>query len=322
MIDNLVPDKTWSIYDSSKVQTFMQCPRKYFYLYVLGWDTDESNVHLIFGEGWHRAMETLLNEGYTNEAVKNAYSKFLLYYREHFTEIQDSGNFPKSPESIVPALVEYIQKYKNTDTFEVLYTEIAGTVPITDKRVVHFRLDSVVKGEEGIFSLEHKTGSRLSRTWIDQWTLKMQIGTYMHVLHSLYKPSDVYGIKVNGVIFKKTTNDYIRVPIRKSTDMMNSWLWNINHQIDMIEWNMDEMADSTEDEVVFHAFPMNTESCINYGRACKFMDFCSVWSNPLQHLEEVPVGFVRKYWDPTEREESAKTVMNLEKKEIEDEQEI
>lgn len=313
MKNNIVPDKTWQIYDSSKVQTYLNCPRKYFYNYILGWDTDEPNVHLVFGEGWHRAMEVLLNEGYTNDAIKNAYNEFFKYYREHYTEIQDSVNFPKSPNSIVPTLVEYIQKYKASDTFEVLYTEVAGTVPISENRVVHFRLDSIVKGDEGIFSLEHKTGSRLSQAWIDQWTLKTQVGTYMHVLHSLYDPKDVYGIKINGVIFKRTKNDYIRVPIRKSTDMMNTWLWNMNHWIDLIEWNMNELAESTEDELVLHAFPMNTESCISYGRACKYLDFCSVWSNPLKHAEEPPSGFVRKFWDPSAREETAKTVMNIEK---------
>ena len=313
MKNNIVPDKTWQIYDSSKVQTYLNCPRKYFYNYILGWDTDEPNVHLVFGEGWHRAMEVLLNEGYTNDAIKNAYNEFFKYYREHYTEIQDSVNFPKSPNSIVPTLVEYIQKYKASDTFEVLYTEVAGTVPISENRVVHFRLDSIVKGDEGIFSLEHKTGSRLSQAWIDQWTLKTQVGTYMHVLHSLYDPKDVYGIKINGVIFKRTKNDYIRVPIRKSTDMMNTWLWNMNHWIDLIEWNMNELAESTEDELVLHAFPMNTESCISYGRACKYLDFCSLLSNQLKHAEEPPSVFVRKFWDPSAREETAKTVMNIEK---------
>ena len=316
MSNNVQPDKTWRIYDSSKVQEYMTCPRKYFYRYVLGWDTDEPNVHLVFGEGWHRAMEHILNEGYTNTAIKDAYSIFLKYYRQHYTEIQDGGNFPKSPDSIVPTLVEYIQKYKHTDNFEVMYTEVAGTVPISDTRVVHFRMDSVMRDDTGIFSLEHKTGSRLSQAWMDQWPLKMQVGTYMHVLHSLYDPKDVYGIKINGVIFKKTKNDYIRVPIRKSMDMMNAWLWNINHQIDLIEWNMDELMKSDEADNVLAAFPMNTESCTNYGRACKYHDFCSTWANPLKRADEPPQGFVRKFWDPSSNEEDANHVMHIEKDKV------
>ena len=315
MGNNVTPDKTWRIYDSSKVQEYMNCPRKYFYRYVLGWDTDEPNIHLVFGEGWHRAMEVLLNEGYTNQAVKNAYSTFLEYYRQHFTEIQDANNYPKSPDSVVPTLVEYMQKYRNSDTFEVLYTEVAGTVPISDTRVISFRLDSIVKSDEGIVSLEHKTASRLSQAWMDQWPLKVQMGTYMHVLHSLYDPKDVYGIKINGVIFRKTKNDYIRVPIRKSTDMMNAWLWNVNHQIDLIEWNMEELAKSDESEEVMMSFPMNTENCVNYGRACKYHDFCTSWANPLKRADEPPIGFVKKFWDPSSHEDNANVVMKLEDKE-------
>lgn len=315
--NNVKPDKTWAIYDSSKVQAYMECPRKYFYRYVLGWETEDTSKDLVFGEAWHRVMETLLIEGYNNQAVKKAYERFIAYYRQHFTELQDANNYPKSPASVVPALVEYMSKYRTVDKFEVLYTEIAGTVAISDKRTIHFRLDSIVKGDEGIFSLEHKTGSRLGQTWIDQWTMKIQVGTYTHVLYSLYDPKDVYGIKINGVIFRKKGNAYIRVPIRKSVDMMNVWLWNINHFIDLIEWNMNEMMETTEDEVIMPAFPINSESCTKWGRPCEYLDFCSVWANPLQHCDEPPTGLIIRYWDPSEREEDSDTVMHIKQEEKE-----
>ena len=61
---------THDVHDASKLQCFMDCPRQYFYRYVLGWSRQGSNIHLIFGEGWHRAMETLLREGYDTEAIK------------------------------------------------------------------------------------------------------------------------------------------------------------------------------------------------------------------------------------------------------------
>ena len=45
--------------DSTKINTFLDCPRQYFFTYVLGWRSDRPNNHLVFGQAWHEAMEHL-----------------------------------------------------------------------------------------------------------------------------------------------------------------------------------------------------------------------------------------------------------------------
>lgn len=302
---------TWDIYDSSKIQEFMTCPRKYFYRYILGWEIDMPNIHLVFGEAWHRAMESVLQGGGSAESIKEGYDRFLSYYREHFTEIEDGNNFPKVPGSVIPALVQYTAQYKHIPD-KVLYTEISGTAPISEDRSIHFRLDSVIESEtEGIYSLEHKTGSSLRQTWIDQWLLKIQVGTYTHVLYCMYDRASVYGVKINGAIFRKKDTEFIRVPVRKDESMMNVWLWTVNHYIDLIEWSIDQMMNMKDSDSLMVAFPMSTESCMNYGRMCKYHDFCMAWSNPLQRSHEVPAGFVKKWWNPADREEVATNVMHF-----------
>ena len=304
MNEVIKPHPTHSMYDSSKIQEFLSCPRKYFYRYILGWEIDQPNVHLVFGEGWHRAMEVLLHEGYTTEAIQHAFEKFNNHYREHFTQIEDASNFPKSPESVVPALVDYITKYADDLTkYEVMYTEIAGTVPVSDSRVLHFRLDSVLKGDKGIFSREHKTGSRLGATWTGQWDIKVQMGTYLHVLYSMYNPDEVVGLEINGVIFYKSrSNEYIRYNVRTSGNMMKAWLWEVNHFLDMRDWNLQELEASKVSDDVMAAFPRNPESCTKYMRLCKFHDFCTAWANPLQRCDQCPFDFKVEYWNPAERE--------------------
>lgn len=307
------PHPTWEIIDSSKVTAFITCPRKYFYKYILGWVGEDISVHLVFGEGWHRAMEKLLKEGYTTDAVHSAYSAFLEYYRRYFTKMEDANFFPKAPSSVVPALIEYIERYRESDrNMEVLYTEISGTAPIGEDRVIHFRMDGVVKREEGIVCLEHKTGSRLTGNWGDQWTLKVATGTYMHVLNCLYSPEEVYGLIINGAIFRKSGNDFVRFPIRKNNEMMNQWLWNVNHWIDLIEWNMKELESSSENDDILYAFPLNPESCTKWGRMCPFHDFCFSWGNPLKRCDEVPYGFKQEWWNPADREKESGNVVHLE----------
>ena len=300
-MSNLTKHPTWDIYDSSKIQEFQTCPRKYFFRYILGWDSEYPNNHLIFGSAIHLAMEHLLLNHYSDDSISEAFDLFLNYYRATFNEETDELFNPKIPSKVLPLLVEYCETYKRDfDEFDVLYTEVAGTVPLTDDRVMHLRQDAICKKKNGqIFSLEHKTlGRTPSRQWTEQWDLKTQIGTYTHVLYCLFPQEDVFGVVINALGILKTKNSFLRHPIRKTEEMMGVWLWNTLYWLDLIHWNTSLlMNDCSEEDAVLTAFPMNTESCTKYF-GCPYKDFCSTWVNPLRHCDEPPIGFKEVWWNP------------------------
>jgi len=189
---------------------------------------------------------------------------------------------------------------RDFDEFEVLYTEIAGTVPLTEDRKLHFRQDAICKGKHtyGYFSLEHKTtGSSISRSWTQQWPLKTQVGCYTHVLYCLFPSEEVYGVRINGAGFLKTKFSFERIPIAKTKNSMQVWLWNTLFWLDQIQWNMELLNECKESDEVMMAFPMNTESCSKYF-GCPYHDFCLAWHNPLKNCDEVPMGMKQEYWDP------------------------
>ena len=93
----ITPHGTWEINDASKLSEYKRCRRKFFYRYVLGWTGEESNIHLVHGEGWHRAMSHVLRFGYEPEEIQKAFVKYLEHYREHFNEMQDAVNHPRIP---------------------------------------------------------------------------------------------------------------------------------------------------------------------------------------------------------------------------------
>lgn len=298
---------TWDILDSTKLQTFVDCPRRYFFNYMLGWDGESDNVHLIFGGAWHRAMEHLLLNGYAPKSVLDAYSKLNSYYRKYFSEENDDIRAPKTPAIAMKALAEYCT-YWRMDDFKVLYTEIAGTVPIGDKRVLYFRMDSIIEHrDKSIGSLEHKTASRNDRVWADQWLLAIQTGTYNHVLYCLFPRELVEkaGVTINGSIFNKTKMQFVRVPARRSRKMMNAWFWNVRHWVAMLDWEMERLKECKDSDDVLMSFPMNTQSCTKYF-GCPYMIYCSTWPNPLQNCEYPPFGMVQRWWDPTADEENTK----------------
>ena len=304
-------DETWDISDSTKVQTFMNCPRRYFYEYVLGWRLEGGNLHLVFGKAIHEAMEILMYD-LSPQAQSNAIDIFMTIYRGEFPdESTDSDRGVKTPIKGLEAITGYAAKYNSIDSFDSVRTEIAGTVPINDEDFLTFRIDAIIRDKDGVWLMDHKTTSRVSQVWMDQWSMSFQLGTYSHVLYSLHEADEVWGAKINGIALYKKGVEFLRVPVKKSPEMMQSWLFNANHWMDMINKEFSRLSQSTDSHSVLEAFPQNTGSCGSYG-GCPYLDFCMAWPNPLRRADAIPFGFKQEFWNPkTHNEEGAKEVVKI-----------
>lgn len=308
---DLLYHETWDVDDSTKLQNYMTCPRQFFYEYVLGWRQENTGHDLVFGESWHRAIEVLLNYGYNEASVNMAMERFLAYYRQFYDDMTDDIYYPKSPGMAYQLLLDYCKRYGNSDPhdYQVLFTEVAGSVPVKHDRVLHFRLDCLmkeVKRNRYLF-LEHKTTKMTGRMWEDQWLLSIQLGTYSHVLYSLFPPEEVYGGIVNGAIFQKTKPGFIRLPIQKTMDQMNAWFDTVLYWMEMKDHDFELLKSASPDDALMYCFRMNPTNCTKY-RGCPFLDFCQAWPNPLRRALEPPPGFVVERWDPRDREKEAKFI--------------
>lgn len=295
---------SWAIVDCSKLSdNFMTCPRMYFYKDVLGWKSTAPNNHLIFGDAWHQAQEHLLLNGY--DKTDEATLIFMSAYREELPPDTDALFEPKTPARAEKALQAYVNEYANDEVnYEVLYTEIAGSVMISPSDVMYFRMDTILKERDtGMYlSIDHKTGQRKGRTWIDKWALAMAIGLYTHVLYCLYPEDEVKGVQVRGTFFYKSKEaEFEDVPCWKSPNQMQTWLWNISWWYNMLRHNFELLSECKDSDAIMRAFPMNTESCTKY-YGCAYHDFCTAWPNPLQRCEAPPLGFKQEFWNPLEKE--------------------
>ena len=309
--------ETFKIIDSSKIEEYITCPRKYFYRYILGWRPDTTDTHLHFGTCWHLAMEYLLTHGYDYQSVIEAYSLFEETYRQEFSEVTDSERFPKTPAVALKALAAYASSWAGNDAgFKVLHTEIAGSVSVSKGRNVHFKMDSILQDEDAkFFSLEHKTGSTNNRQWSDKWKLSIQVGTYSHVLYCLYPQNDVWGVRINGTFFRKGRGgagdvELLRVPIRKTPESMEDWLQTVEYWLDKLEEDMNKLQSCSNKYTVMPAFAKNPSSCTQYF-GCQYIDFCIAWANPLIYAHEVPLGFRVEYWNPHDAELTAKKIVHV-----------
>ena len=317
---------SWDIKDSSKVDDYLRCPRYYFYHYLLGWTLDMPAHDLVFGDAFHRAREHQLLFGYDD--VAGAMDAFMATYRKEFEPESDAIYLPKTPAAILNALIQFAQLHSldliNNEVVSIngqKMTEISGTVPVDDHRVLHYRMDSIMQRlEDGmIFSWDHKTtsGKWIHDTrWDEDLHLSIQNGTYTHCLYCMFPVEQVLGVE-----FVKTGFEFLskgsanrsagyhattrKIPAFKSPDQMNTWLWNVNVRLDDIERDMDRLTHCTESDEVLMSFPLNPKSCTSY-RGCEFHDFCLTWQNPLRRCYEPPIGFIERYWNPAERESTVK----------------
>lgn len=318
----MIPEHpSWEIRDSSKLKDYEECPRKFFFIHILGWRIDTAQHDLYFGECWHVAREHMLIKGYDD--MTGAFDAFLKHYRKEFGPLTDSLYRPKDPEAVALAIATFAGKHqRDLIDNEVLYTEISGSVPIDESRVVYFRMDSVLRNKEKghIFSWDHKSTKKFSRQWQNQFYLSLQNGTYTHCLYCMY-PDEMKNHLIKGVEFCGTQFEFLkrgsgartagyhigfqRVPAWKLPSQMNVWLWNIVDLIDDLDRDMERLSHCNENDLIMAAFRMRTDSCTKY-YGCMFHDYCMAWDNPLRECDEPPLGFRQEFWDPREMETTNK----------------
>lgn len=316
------PHPTWKVIDSTKLQQYMDCPRQYFFKYILGWDSIEPSIHLEFGIAWHYAMEAILNGGYTEENVVLGYTNFLTHYRQFWSEIYDADNAPKSPQNVLRAMFQYIEEYPNDhEEFDILATEIAGVASLDNSKItgqpmeLFFRMDTLMKGERGYAALEHKTAKNMSRVWLQDFMQSIQVGTYLHVLYSMYPAEEVDAVYINGFephnpprtkqngepYANDTDNKFQRIPMRRSLSQMNDWFVTASSWMQDIERDtqmMVEEQDKLEEQTVMVPFRKNVRSCTKYF-GCPFADLCRAWPNPMREPVHIcQPGFTIRHWDP------------------------
>jgi len=312
---------TWAIRDSSKLDVYLECPRKYFFEHILGWRIDKPAHDLYFGESWHKAREHQLIHGYGD--VKGAYLAFIKHYRKEFDQETDELYQPKDPMAVGEALLKFANE-RGSDLVEneLIQTETSGSVPVDEDRILYYRMDSVLRRKEDgkVFSWDHKSAKKFSRQWSEKFYLSIQNGTYTHCLYCMYPIEDVIGVEFCGTCFeflkRGSANrgpgyhiNFQRVPAFKSPDQMNVWLWNVNQYLDDIDRDENRLSHCKEGDQVLMAFQQNPTSCTNYW-GCVYHDYCMSWSNPLQRCDQPPLGFKIEFWDPSTMETTNK--MNLE----------
>ncbi len=320
---------SWDIQDATKVKSYLNCPRGYFYEYVLGWRQKGIAIHLHFGKAWHEGMEIMLLEGY-RAGLEPAMKKFAEDFRKEVSEADDPLFAPKNMIHGIYGLNAYAERWVNDGASFKLeemdgakLSEIAGTGYTPNGWPFAFKMDGVIQHlrDRRVSALEHKTGGSTWR-WAEQWALDPQVFIYHYALFMMYLKNKerVKGVLVNGVIFKRQAkrdvgkppvfkeDQFIRVPCCYSFVQVVAYMLEVEEIIKRISDDFERLAGCSAEDPTMTCFPRNGKSCGNYG-GCKYKDFCLAVVNPLGM--DLPTGFMEEHWNPLDEHEGVANVVEI-----------
>lgn len=294
---HFVSEHSRAILDSSKLQDYQSCPRKFFYRHILGWDNEEPSFHLHFGKCWHKGLEKLYSEGFSADNMAAAAHAFLAAYDEQSIPVPSKSY--KTADAAIKAIFEYSQKYVwDVQNFEVVAVESPYAIPISRERSIIVNRDVLLRERtsQDLVILEHKTASSLGRTFDQQWRLSLQIAMYAYSAYLEGVTPKIPKVIVNATCFKAAGAEFHRVPVMRNFSGINNALYTANSLWDDIEADITRLYNIDLEADFLQAFRQAPSSCANF-TGCQFYDYCTCCGNPL-NLESPPIGMTLRFWNP------------------------
>lgn len=315
------------LYDNTRIQEFRRCPRFFFFRHVMNWKLNSaSELALIFGGGWHAAMDTLwelvASGAKRQHVLADSYDAFVHYWTENGmpdpSEIDlELGKLwsPRTPMNAREMLDGYYEaRLRTILDVEIIEIERPFAVPLTPDDATLFyvgRIDKVVRPRSGaVRGIEHKTTTamrlagqrrdehKISGAFMESFSPNSQVDGYNYALKLLY-PDDRSDVWVDAALVHAKGEDFQFIPVERQMAQLDSWLYDTHRWIESIELEKQRLQECSEADNFMRAFPKNTNACFDFNRPCPFLDLCKSRPNPLS-WPEAPPGYVEEVWDPLE----------------------
>lgn len=315
---------TTRFYDNTRVSDSRKCLRFFYFRHVRHWELEGFRAALAFGAAWHKGMDVIwegLASGVQNLNVENLCNRALSAFEDEWERqggirmmemsAEDATRLaPRLPGTALEMFYEYVDARKELiqrHDFELVDIERPFAVPLhpdDDKLFYVGRLDKVFQLKGNLFIGEHKTTTAYKRdggfrqSFVDSFSPNSQIDGYLYASHVIYGRR-MKSVWVDAALVHKDVHDAFKfIPIDRTTDQLDAWLWETVNQVEIIESHKRRLEELENPEALPYlpAFPKNTNSCFDFGVACPYLTVCKMWSNP--HGKEMPAGFRESRWEP------------------------
>lgn len=249
----------------------MSCPFKYFLKFkngIVKIDNIAKGFDLEFGQRVHSGLEYI----YTLIAKLPQEQKAIDSFFDGYEHPEDEKD--KTKNGGVKLITDYTNKWFEMDkkTMEILDIENILEIDIDNHKYL-VKLDTAVKVNGNIYSLEHKTTSQIKYNYFDQYNLDCQITAQSAAL------SQKYGACSGVIINAMSVKNYVRKTKDKEPGLHTEFQRRIQnrnrHQVEDFKQNVKSWIKDIErcEEDEFWRKACNSQSCSGY-RGCPYSNIC------------------------------------------------
>jgi hypothetical protein len=276
--------------DSTMLNAFTSCPRKFFYEFLLRKVPEGRSIDLHAGGCYASALEVVRNLVYQhqlplNDALPEAWKVFAHQWGD-FTEPEGHA---KSFVNMWNAVEYYFTVWPpETDHIQPLFrgdgrpaTEFTFGIPthvnhpVSGHPILYSgRFDllghDLLSGL--VFPLDDKTTKSMGSDWAQQWTMRGQFHGYAFAAREMGYSAD--GCIARGVCIQKTQYKSEEAAILFTNHQLDMWWRNANRRIEQMVERWEQAAELIERFDLAQADPGMVHSCLvepfelSYGDAC------------------------------------------------------
>jgi len=243
-----ISDITTRKYDSSCIQCWMDCPKQFYYRYIMKWEPKIEPAPLVFGRLFHDALYLW----YTSKSAEECLAVFQAIPKT----ISDEKRTREHAEVIFKG---YIKKYP-TEPWTTRSLEVEFALDMPNGAMFTGRIDKIIEWEKSVYVLDHKTASQLGLTFFRSFRPKFQIDGYCYACREL--SGSCAGAVINGILVAKAKVDFAR-------DISSRTV----RELDSFPEQFTIWTDDMERGMLAKRFPMNTQQCNKYGE-CVYKELC------------------------------------------------
>lgn len=256
------------IWNSTTLDPAKDCPRKYFYMVIEGWQPKGPfNDNITFGSYYAKGLERFHRYRADNRPYDDAFNQVIKDTLEATLEWK-TDNTVKNRETLIRSLVWYLEQYRDDPCKTVILTdgtpavELTFQFNLTDNIVLAGHLDRIIEYSGDYYIQDQKsTGSALGKYYFNRYNPDNQMSLYTIAAEVVWK-TPVKGVMIDAAEIKVGFTRFERGFTFRTKAQNEEWLRHAEYHIRRI-WEAQDAG-----------YPMNDSACMKYG-GCQYMEVCS-----------------------------------------------
>ncbi len=249
--------------DYTQASTLIDCPQKYYIKFILGLQkasVDTTNIDIRFGQTVHSGLELFYKEK-SKEDITKTFDDF----------IDVEGEESKTKANGIELLNAYIEHYKNKDKdMQILDVETKDSYSIDDITYI-VKVDTIIKLNDNIYVLEHKTAKNIAYNYFDKFSPNMQMTGYTEYVRQKY--GQCSGILLNVLQSANRKRAYKGEPAGFHCKFQREIVNRNPQQLDDFKENIKKIAKFLEVCKLHNSWFKNENSCHKF-RGCQYKELC------------------------------------------------